>query len=58
MADSGRCSLIAGQAARASSRVFFLLSGSDLNPGPGICAAQTAAAREREVRLERVCGIS
>jgi hypothetical protein len=37
---------------------FFLLSGPDLGPGPGICMPQAAAAREEQARLERVYGIS
>jgi hypothetical protein len=37
---------------------FYLLRSSGLDPGPGIHAAQTPAAREGEARLERVCGIS
>jgi hypothetical protein len=35
-------------------KAFFLLSCPDPGPGPGICAPQTAAAREGEAPLERV----
>jgi hypothetical protein len=37
---------------------FFLLSGPDLGSGPGICVPQATAAREKQARLERLCGIS
>ena len=37
---------------------FFLLSGPEPGPRPGICAPQAAAAREGDAQLEHVYGIS
>ncbi|MGD0377301.1 MAG: hypothetical protein ABSB01_22285 [Streptosporangiaceae bacterium] len=37
---------------------FFLLSSPDLGSGPGIGVLQAAATRDKQARLERMCGNS
>ena len=58
MTDSGRCPLAAYSLGGAMPSAFFLLSSPEPGPGPKLRASQTAAAREGEGLLERVCGVS
>jgi hypothetical protein len=52
--DVDRCPL--DKRRRALTTAFFLFSGPDHGPPPGVCVPKAAATREGKARLERMCG--